>query len=402
MKSPSRYCSLANRWILTLGVLACQGAVHAAPRGRVAAPAVAAASLSASSPRRVSLDVGWRFHLGEIAVAERFEFDDADWSPVRLPHDWAIAGPFDPNLNPHTAALPVSGVGWYRRSLQLAVAPGKDYYAVEFDGAMANSQVWLNGHRLGERPYGFIGCSFDLTPFLRPAGRSNVLAVRLAPEADASRWYPGAGIYRHVWLTHTAALSVAQWGTSITTSRITAASADVAVQTRVLNRGPAALGVSSRLTLVDPAGRALVRAEQPVAIKSGGQILVHTTLRLPRPWLWDPERPNLYSLVSEVRRGGKTLDRFVSPFGVRTVVFDAARGLYVNGRHLKLHGVCLHHDLGALGATVSRRATERQLHCARRRSQLPARKPALSLTRIIAIQGELPRPAQIDALGGVR
>ena len=155
-----------------------------------------------ASVRRVSFDEGWRFRLGDAAGAQNPAFNDSDWTQVTVPHDWAIDGPFDAALNPHTGALPIAGIGWYRKTFSLPAARTKRYYAIEFDGAMSNSRVWLNGHELGGRPYGYIGFSFDLTPYLLPKARHNVLVVRLAPEANSSRWYPGAGIYRNVWLDH--------------------------------------------------------------------------------------------------------------------------------------------------------------------------------------------------------
>jgi len=311
--------------------------------------------------RRIAFNDGWRFRRGEALGAQQPEFVDADWLPVRLPHDWAIDGPFDPLLNPQTAALPVAGIGWYRRTFTLTALGARDYYAVEFDGAMANSQVWLNGHALGGRPYGFIGFTFDLTPFLRGAGQRNVLAVRLASEADASRWYPGAGIYRHVWLTHTGPLSVAHWGTYVTTPRITAESADIAVQTQLVDRLKGVARLRLRSSIADAQGHEVARTERTVTVQPGARNPVSMTLKLPRPRYWDIDKPYLYSLISEVRRGDQVLDRYVTDFGVRSVIMDAQRGLLLNGRHLKLKGVCLHHDLGALGAAVSVRATERQL-----------------------------------------
>src|SRR5665213_2119339 len=162
--------------------------------------AVAAPSMIRSEKRRISFNDDWRFFKGDSDGAEKPGFDDSKWAQVRLPHDWAIEGPFDRTLNPHTGALPISGTGWYRKTCTLAAAFDGRYVTVEFDGAMSNSRVWLNGHELGGRPYGYIGFAFDLTPMLLLEGQENVLAVRLTPEDRSSRWYPGAGIYRNVWL----------------------------------------------------------------------------------------------------------------------------------------------------------------------------------------------------------
>ncbi len=147
--------------------------------------------------------------------AENPEFDDSAWRAVRLPHDWAIEGPFDPKANPQTGALPIFGTGWYRKSFALPASAKGKYFSIEFDGAMANSKVWVNGHDLGGRPYGYIGFSLDLTPYLNFDGAANLIAVRLTPEDHSSRWYPGAGIYRNVWLDVTGPVYVAHWGTYV-------------------------------------------------------------------------------------------------------------------------------------------------------------------------------------------
>lgn len=147
-----------------------------------------------------------------------------------MPHDWAIEGPFDPKINPHTGALPISGTGWYRKWFTVPESAKGRYFTIEFDGAMSNARVWVNGHDLGARPYGYISFAYDLTPYLTYGGKENVIAVRLTPEERSSRWYPGAGIYRNVWLTVTGAEHVAHWGTYITTPQVTDAQATVAVK----------------------------------------------------------------------------------------------------------------------------------------------------------------------------
>ncbi|MBS0418907.1 MAG: glycoside hydrolase family 2 protein [Proteobacteria bacterium] len=315
------------------------------------------------SARHASFNDDWRFLRADAAGAEQPGFDARRWKLLRLPHDWAIEGPFDRNLNPHTGALPISGVGWYRKTFTL---PGHHYYAIEFDGAMANSRVWLNGHELGGRPYGYSGFSFDLTPYLQPAGKPNVIAVRLAPEANSSRWYPGAGIYRNVWLDTTEAVAVARWGTYVTTPEITADRATVAVKTELRNRLTAPASIVLRTAVVDQAGREVTRVESAATVPAGTGSTVPTQLVVAHPQLWDIDNPYLYTLVTEVIERDRVLDRYVTPFGIRSIGFDAQKGFSLNGRILKLHGVCLHHDLGALGTAVNRRAIERQLQIMRR------------------------------------
>ena len=314
-----------------------------------------------SGARRLAFNDDWRFSRGDPPGAERPEFDDAHWVRLRLPHDWAIEGPFDSSRNPHTAALPIAGIGWYRKTFALpATARGRNV-SVEFDGAMANAQIWLNGVRLGERPYGYIGFALDLTAQLRAAGGVNVLAVRLAPEEQSSRWYPGAGLYRNVWLTVTGSAHVAHWGTYVTTPEVVADHATVMAKTELQSEQAVPAGLDLRAAIVDRAGARLVTSITHVQVAAHGHATVAIALRLPNPERWDLDRPYLYSLTSEVIESGNVVDRYVTPFGVRTIAFDKQQGFLLNGRRVRLHGVCLHHDLGALGTAVNRRATERQL-----------------------------------------
>jgi beta-galactosidase len=321
----------------------------------------AAASQIQITGRRVNFDAGWRFFKGEAPGAEQPGFDDSRWREVRLPHDWAIEGPFDPKLNPHTGALPISGTGWYRKAFALPAGAKGRYFWIEFDGAMSNSRVWINGEELGGRPYGYIGFGFDLTPHLKFGGQPNVIAVRLAPEPNSSRWYPGAGIYRNVWLDVTGPVSVGRWGTYVTTPDVSDAQAKVAVKTEIRNRLKAEAKVVLQTTVLDASGKQVSRNEESAAIPAGGTQTVSSALALARPERWDIDRPYLYTLVSEVMEGKRVVDRYTTPFGIRTIGFDKVKGFLLNGKGHKLHGVCLHHDLGALGAAVNRRATERQL-----------------------------------------
>ena len=353
MKSARRINTrrIITRWFAFLALLAC---LTSAP-GPVNAV-----------ERCVPFNEGWKFARGEQPGAEQPNFDDDHWATVRLPHDWAIEGPFDPTLNPHIGALPISGIGWYRKSFITPVItanhndPSKRSYSIEFDGAMANSRVWLNGHELGGRPSGYIGFGFDLTPDLAPSGKRNELVVRLAPEIDSSRWYPGAGIYRNVWLVVTGDLHVARWGTYVTTPVVTDTLATVAIRVALRNRRATHADITIRSIVQGADGVEVARSDVPATLEPGTETLVRAQLDISHPQRWDVERPYLYSLITEVHQGERTVDRYLTHFGVRTIRFTP-EGFELNGRRLKLHGVCLHHDLGALGAAVNRRATERQL-----------------------------------------
>jgi beta-galactosidase len=332
------------------------------PRAEAASPV----AIPVDGQRLLNFDDGWRFFKGEAQGAEQPNFDDRQWTALRLPHDWAIDGPFDPSLNPHTGALPIFGTGWYRKTFTLPENARGRQFEVQFDGAMSNATVWLNGRELGHRPYGYISFALDLTQYLNFGAGENVLAVRLTPEDRSSRWYPGAGIYRNVWLTVTGPVHVAHWGTYVTTPEITDEHATISVRTEVANQSGAEGRLTLRTSIVDAVGRTVARTgSDTVAPAHGSQTMV-SSLRVPRPQRWDIDRPYLYTVVSEVVDGGGVVDRYTTPLGIRSVAFDPKKGFLLNGRHVKIQGVCDHSDLGALGAAVNRRATERQLEILRR------------------------------------
>ena len=327
----------------------------------VAAPKNVIAPVSLSS-RRINFGQDWRFHKGEESSAQQPEFDDTDWTAVRLPHDWAIAGPFDLKLNPETGALPISGTGWYRKSFQLPNDARQRFFTIVFDGAMSNAVVWINGRQLGNRPYGYSSFHFDITPYLHFGREPNVLAVRLTPEQNSSRWYPGAGIYRNVWLDVTGPVRVAEWGTYVTTPEVSSDHAKIEVKTRIANELTVDAGINVRTRVLDSAGREVAtQTGSPHKIRGSSTEDISSNVIVPNPQRWDIDHPYLYRLVSDVLENNRVVDEYSTSFGIRTIAFDREKGFLLNGVSRKLHGVCLHHDLGALGAAVNRRATERQL-----------------------------------------
>jgi beta-galactosidase len=320
------------------------------------------APIKISGARRVNFDGNWRFHKGEAQGAENPGFDDSQWRLLRLPHDWAIEGPFDEKLNPSTGALPISGTGWYRKSFLLPESAKGHVFTVMFDGAMSNSTVWLNGEELGGRPYGYSSFYFNLTPHLRFGSESNVLAVRLMPEPNSSRWYPGAGIYRNVWLDVTAPVHVAEWGTYVTTPSVSSEKATIAVKAEIRNQQEQEARVVIRNRVIDRSGRVVAKSnDDSTEISPDATRTLSASLTISNPHRWDMDDPYLYTLLTEVLDGGRIIDKYSTPFGIRTIEFTPAKGFLLNGKVHKLHGVCLHHDLGALGAAVNRRAIERQL-----------------------------------------
>lgn len=296
-------------------------------------------------------------------------FDDSAWRALDLPHDWGIEGPFRQDLPGDTGKLPWAGVAWYRKTFDSPASDADKRVVLEIDGAMSYSLVWLNGQFVGGWPYGYTSYQLDLTPYLKPGAR-NVLAIRLDNPPDSSRWYPGAGLYRNVWLTRTAPIHVAQWGTIVTTPRVTAESAVVSVQVISANASSdaASLDVRTEVFSLDasgqPVGAAVGVAESTrVSVPSGRTASSTQNITLASPKLWGPGHPHRYVAVTTLRRagGGEIVDRYETPFGIRTIGFDADRGFLLNGKVVPLNGVCMHHDLGALGTAVNERAIERQV-----------------------------------------
>ncbi len=325
------------------------------------AVASGATGIRIGGERKLNFDEDWSFHKGEAAGAEQPGFNDSSWRKLRLPHDWAIEGPFDPKINPDEGSLPYFGTGWYRKRFSLSGQTAGKRYSIVFDGAMSDAHVWLNGKEIGARPYGYISFALNLTPYLEFGGKTNVLAVRLTPKPGSSRWYPGAGLYRNVWLVVTDPVHVARYGTYITTPEASDEKATVAIRTEIQNDRSDAVKVTLETTILDASGKQVASTAALLALAAGGKSGASQRVDVSTPHRWDIDDPYLYSAVSVVKQGQKVVDRVVTPFGIRSVVFDKEKGLLLNGRWLKLHGVCDHHGLGALGTAVNRRATERQL-----------------------------------------
>lgn len=297
------------------------------------------------SPRLVEdFNFGWRFSLGDDAAWAEPGFNDAAWRELHLPHDWSVEGKFSAD-NPSTpggGALP-GGIGWYRKHFP---TPDADRIAVEFDGVFMNSTVYVNGHEVGTRPYGYSSFSYDISPYVAPAGGDNVIAVRCDnAEQPNSRWYAGCGIYRNVRLVGTAKAHFAYSGLYVTTPEVDDAKAVVRVAAELEGAGP---GETVRYRILDARGRKVAAGAGP-------------DLEIARPHRWDIDDPYQYTLVAELVSDGRVIDRYRQKFGIRTIAWDADKGFFLNGRNVKLLGACLHHDMGALGTAVHRRALEREL-----------------------------------------
>ncbi len=321
-----------------------------------------AVPLRGADSRAEGFNAGWRFHLGEVAGAELAAFDDSQWRALSLPHDWAVEGDFSIDNPSGTGggALP-GGIGWYRKSFDVTSADLEKRIYVDFDGAYMNATVYINGHRLGTRPYGYASFSYDLTPWLHK-GR-NVIAVRVDnAEQPNSRWYSGCGIYRNVWLRKLAPVYVAQWGTFVSTPEVDAARALVKVDTDVENTSSRARKVRLTTSVLSPGGVCVASKDTMLNIAAGASAAASQLLEVASPELWSTRTPDLYTVRSSVAdEKGRPLDEYLTRTGLRSFKFDASKGFSLNGERMKINGVCLHHDAGALGAVVNRRAIERQL-----------------------------------------
>lgn len=317
---------------------------------KIALLAVLALPLTTLAEREtIDFNEDWKFarfgampdgsQLAEPAGLEKPATNVSAWRTLNVPHDWGIEGPFRKELENRTGKLPWAGIGWYRKSFEMSQT-GKRVF-VEFDGAMSNSKVWLNGEYVGEWPYGYASFQFELTKFIK-AGE-NVLAVRLDNKPKSSRWYPGGGIYRNVRLVKTEAVRVAHWGTFVTTPKVSTNSATVQIKTTV-DGLDAATEVFHRIIETGTTGTG---TDCSLTVKS--------------PKLWDLETPNLYTLETTVLHEGKAVDSYQTVFGIRTIEYTTDRGFLLNGKTVIMNGVCQHHDLGPLGSAVNTRALERQI-----------------------------------------
>lgn len=310
----------------------------------------------AQVPRQtIDFNKDWSFTLGDSAVYSTPNFNDKNWRRLELPHDWSIEGRFDstwPSGN-SGGALP-GGIGWYRKSFTVNSLHKKVF--IEFDGIYRNSEVWINGNYLGKWPYGYTAFRYELTPFLKPDRQKNIIAVRVDnSQQPNSRWYSGSGIYRDVALVITNATAIKHWGTFITTPHVDKQEAAVAVEYEVEQSGAAPLHIVSAVK--DATGRRVSQSSSSV-FRNGRY---YQNLKVPSPKLWSVEDPVLYRLETKIYQNNKLVDQQQSSFGIRYFNFDAEHGFSLNGKYLKILGVCQHHDLGALGAAFNLSAARRQL-----------------------------------------
>ncbi len=361
------------------------GAVIAPARDR--APGV-------SARNRVLFDFDWRFQAGEVPGGQSVGLDDAAWDRVDLPHDFMISGkgqrmalsasavaradsaklpmaaegPFDPrSAGGASMGYLNAGIGWYRKTFTMPARAAGRRVVVEFEGAYMNSEVWLNGEKLGTRPYGYSSFQFDLTPQLKFGGAPNVIAVRVHVKQPSSRWYSGAGIYRHVWLTTSDPVHIERWGTVVRTSSLTSQRAGLTVRVDARNQSAAGVATEAEVTIRDRNGRVVAsQRAHGVTVDAGALARFEVALAVPQPHRWSIEDPYLYQVEARLVVAGRVVDEERVAYGLRTIAFSPDSGFVLNGVHVPLQGVCLHHDLGPLGAAAFDRGTERQLEIMKR------------------------------------
>jgi beta-galactosidase len=358
-------------------------AIEAASQGPAPAPSASVDPSPSPAPgrERLLLDFGWRFHFGHandpaqdfgfgsgrtgnfqktgsFLPAGNIAFDDSEWRPLDLPHDWAVELPFqnDPTLSskgyyPLGRTYPATSVGWYRRVFELPESDAGKRITIEFDGSYRETMVIFNGFYMGRHSGGYDPFSFDVTDFANPGGR-NVLLVRVDATMSDGWFYEGAGIYRHVWLVTTHPVHVPRWGTFVT-AEVRSGSAALSIRTDVANHGKSDQNARVISTILDPAGKEVGKTvTDPISVPKGGERTFKQSLVVNRPQLWSLEERNLYKLVTEVRAGDQIVDRYETPFGIRTIKFDAEKGFFLNGKPVKLKGTCNHQDHAGIGAAL--------------------------------------------------
>jgi len=313
--------------------------------------------------RRSNFDRQWKFIQEDVPGAEKPEFSDSSWRTLDLPHDWSIEGEFkeDAAAGGTGAHLP-TGWGWYRKQFLLPAATKGKRVSLHFDGVYQRSEVWINGVSLGMRPYGFISFSYDLTPYLNPPGKPNQIAVRVDNSLQPNcRWYSGSGIYRHTWLVVTDVVHIVPWGICVRTPSISAENMDVAIATRVRNQGDEDERCDLLVEILDPHGSVVQQSTASETVRHGEETTFSQTLKVASPSLWSTTTPQMYRVRCTLTFKGHQLDQESVKFGVREIAFDADKGFFLNGQHVKLNGVCIHGDGGSVGTAVPERVWERRL-----------------------------------------
>jgi beta-galactosidase len=309
---------------------------------------------------RSLFDSDWKFARGDIENAETLQFDESHWEILNLPHDWSIEGEFskDEPTSGRGGYLP-TGIGWYRKSFRMSNADlGKNVW-IEFDGIYQNSTVWVNGKKVGYRPFGYISFYYDITPYLKKG--NNVIAVKVDNSNQPNtRWYSGSGIYRHVWLSIIDRVHIDHWGIFVTTPQVSDSISTVNVKTKISNESNTSKNYVLKTIVLNESGDQVMYHTQPfnLAINESKELVQEILVNNPR--LWSIKSPNLYTIHSQILSGKKIIDDQITTFGIRKISYDTKNGFLLNGQRVKMNGVCLHHDGGPVGSAVPERVWERR------------------------------------------
>jgi beta-galactosidase len=316
------------------------------------------AQVSFGKPEKINSE--WRFDLGDDATASSPGFNDQRWQKVNLPHDWSVEGQLSPTLSSCTGYLP-GGIGWYRKSFEIPATKKGEKVYLYFEGVYNRSEVFINGQSLGKRPNGYISFMYDATPFVA-FGKENIIAVRVDHSKSAdSRWYTGSGIYRDVWLVYANPVHIAQWGVYAYPEVKSKNEAVVHVEVEMENGSAVPANLTIQNELVAPDGKVIATSTKKTQLAAKQNNKTVVLLKVKNPQLWDLNHPALYSLKTKVMQNGKVIDENVVKTGIRSFTFDANKGFALNGKSMKVKGVCLHHDAGVLGAASYKEVWRRRL-----------------------------------------
>jgi beta-galactosidase len=312
--------------------------------------------------RKVAFNTGWNFHLNDKIEDNDTINTTTIWRTLNLPHDWSIEGEFDEKSPAGYGGGSLNGgLGWYKKTFKVALENKDKITSIIFDGVYRNSEVWINGHYLGKRPNGYIGFQYELSPYLNYGDKVNEIIVKVDNSKQPnSRWYSGSGIFRNVWLETTDKLHVDQWGTYISTPKVTTESASVHLETTLRNQYNSSKTVTVT-TSIFKNNTKVTSATQNITIAANASQVQNQDIIVKNPILWSVEKPEQYTAVTTIIVEGKIVDEYKTNFGIRNFKFDLNKGFILNGKQVKIKGVCMHHDLGPLGSAINTRAIERQL-----------------------------------------
>ncbi|MDP5198187.1 glycoside hydrolase family 2 TIM barrel-domain containing protein [Flavobacterium sp. DG2-3] len=312
--------------------------------------------------RKVSFNADWSFHLNDSIIDKDTIGTATKWRTLNVPHDWSIEGKFDEKSpGGYGGGSLNGGLGWYKKTFKVAAQDSTKVTSITFDGVYRNSEVWVNGHYLGKRPNGYIGFQYEISKFLNYGEKNNEIIVKVDNSKQPnSRWYSGSGIFRNVWIETTDKLHVGLWGTYITTPKVTAEKASVNFETTIKNQY-AENKKATVITTIFKEDKEVTSVTQDITINAGENQTLNQSAEVENPSLWSDEKPELYTAVTEISLDDKIIDQYKTIFGIRDFKFDLNKGFILNGKQVKIKGVCMHHDLGPLGSAINTRAIERQL-----------------------------------------